>query len=272
VAQKDFGSVEMASVYDELSDPQFTHGKELIALLGIGPGDRVLDIGCGTGRLAAFAVQHMGVDDRVVGIDPASPRIQLAQERGDPRLEFRIGEAQDLSQFPDRSFDVAYLNSVINWIRDRPKAFAEACRVLAPGGRLGIGTTVRERPNQLAAIKRRAWKTLRGSDVSDSPEQPGSRNTVTADEVRALLEGAGFVPRTLEIRTFISMFRDVAQIVDFLQATSYGDLAPGASAADYAAFRGALEALFAREYADCVRGEGIRLERYVLLAVADKPG
>ena len=269
--EKKFGSVEMASAYDELSDPQFTHGKVLIALLGIGPGDRVLDIGCGTGRLAAFAAERIGVEDRVVGIDPASPRIQVAQERGDPRLEFRIGEAEDLSQFPDGSFDAAYVNSVVNWIRDRPKAFDEAYRVLAPGGRLGIGTTVRERPNQLAGIKRRAWKTVRGSDPLDSPEQSGTRNTVTADEIRALLEGVGFVPRILEIRTFVSMFRDVAQIVDFLQATSYGDLAPGASAADYAAFRSALETLFASEYADCVGSDGIRLERYVLLVVAEKP-
>jgi len=271
VPEKSFGSVEMASVYDELSDPQFTHGKELIGLLGIGDGDRVLDIGCGTGRLAAFAVDRLGVEGRVIGIDPASPRIQVAQERTDPRLEFRIGEGQDLSQFPDGSFDVAYLNSVVNWIRDRPKAFDEAFRVLESRGRLGIGTTVRERPNQLGSIKRQAWRICRGSDPSDAPGQPGSRNTVTADEIRALLEGAGFVARILEVRTFVSMFRDVAQIFDFLQATSYGELAPGASAADYAAFRGALEALFAREYADCVGSDGIRLERYVLLAVADKP-
>ena len=46
---------------------------------------------------------------------------------------------------------------------------------------------------------------------------------------------------------------------------------PAASAADYAAFAGTLEALFAGEYADRVSSDGIRLERYVLLAVADKP-
>jgi len=44
-----------------------------------------------------------------------------------------------------------------------------------------------------------------------------------------------------------------------------------ASSADYAAFAGTLEALFAGEYADRVSSDGIRLERYVLLAVADKP-
>src|SRR2546422_2632052 len=105
-----FGSVELASAYDELSDPQFTHGKELVALLNINHGDRALDIGCGTGRLAAFAVERVGSEGRIIGVDPAPPRIQMAQQRGDPRLEFRIGQAQDLSQFADASFDVAYLN------------------------------------------------------------------------------------------------------------------------------------------------------------------
>jgi SAM-dependent methyltransferase len=91
LSEMTFGSVELASAYDELSDPQFTHGKELIALAGIGRGDRVLDIGCGTGRSAAFAVERMGAEGRIVGVDPAPPRIQVAQQRGDPRLEFRIG-------------------------------------------------------------------------------------------------------------------------------------------------------------------------------------
>lgn len=273
-----FGSVELASAYDELSDPQFTHGKQLVALVGIARDDRVLDIGCGTGRLAAFAVERVGAGGRIVGIDPAPPRIQVAQQHRDSRLEFRSGEATDLARFPDASFDVAYMNSVLNWIGDRPKALGEAYRVLKPRGRLGIGTTVRDRPNQLRTLERRAWKAVRsGGESSTAEESPrlsderGSRRASTAAEIRTMLEGAGFVPRVFEVRSFISVFRDVAQIIDFLQATTYGQFAPGASEADYAAFRNAMEALLASEYAERVSDEGISLERYVLLAVADKP-
>src|SRR4029453_9941369 len=98
------GSLELASAYEELSDPQFAHGRELIALLSIRREDRVLDIGCGTGRLAAFAVARLGAEGRLVGIDPAPPRVQLAQQRIDPRLEFRIGRAEDLSPFAAKNF------------------------------------------------------------------------------------------------------------------------------------------------------------------------
>jgi SAM-dependent methyltransferase len=168
VPEKTLGSVELASAYDELSNPQFTHGKELIALLDIGRGDRVLDIGRGTGRLAAFTVERVGAEGRIVGVDPAPPRIQLALQHGDRRLEFRIGQAQDLSPFGNATFDVAYMNSVLNWIDDRPKAFGEAYRVLKPRGRLGVATTVRDRPNQLRLLARRAWRiaTGRGADTA----------------------------------------------------------------------------------------------------------
>ena len=118
--------------------------------------DEPIVSGLAPGRLAVTTA--LG---RIVGIDPAPPRIEAAQQRRDPRLEFRIGQAQDLSQFPDATFDVAYMNSVLNWIDDRPKALGEAYRVLKPRGRFGIGTTVRDRPNQLRLLEGRAWKAAR---------------------------------------------------------------------------------------------------------------
>jgi SAM-dependent methyltransferase len=273
-----FGSPELAAAYDGLSDPQFTHGTELLGLLEVGPGDHVLDIGCGTGRLAVAALERIGAEGRIAGIDPASPRIDVARRYTDPRLDFRVGVAEDLSQFADASFDVAYLNSVLNWIRDRAQALREAYRVLKPGGRLGIGTTVRDRPNELRLLARRAWKAARGKGDAQAPVADdsgrtgdGSRNAATEGEIRELLASAGFVSRSIELRNFTSRFRDVAQIVDFIQATNYGQLAPGVDAGDQARFRDALETLLAREHPVGAGGEGIRLERYVLLARADKP-
>jgi len=207
-----------------LSDPEFTHAKEPIALLDIGRGDRVLDIGCGTGRLAAFTVERVGAEGRIVGIDPAPPRVQLALQRGDRRLQFRIGQAQDLSPFGDATFDVAYMNSVLNWIDDRPKAFGEAYRVLKPRGRRGVATTVRDRPNQLRLLAHRAERiaTGRGADTATDnslSEQCGSEYAATAAEIRDMLEDAGFVVQTLEVRSLTSVFRDVEQMIDFLRAT-----------------------------------------------------
>ncbi|TMH19848.1 MAG: class I SAM-dependent methyltransferase [Betaproteobacteria bacterium] len=51
-----------------------------------------------------------------------------------------MGKAQDLSPFGNATFDVAFMNSQLNWIDDRPQAFGEAYRALKLCGRLGIGT------------------------------------------------------------------------------------------------------------------------------------
>src|ERR1700677_2403733 len=62
---------DLAETYDRLSDPQLDGGKRLIERIGIKPGNRVLDIGCGTGRLvAAWIAERVGPTGTVVGIDP----------------------------------------------------------------------------------------------------------------------------------------------------------------------------------------------------------
>ena len=162
----------------------------------------------------------LGAEGRIVGIDPAPPRVQLALQRGDQRLEFRIGQAQDLSPFGDATFDVAYMNSVLNWIDDRPKAFVEANRVLKPRGRLGVATTVRDRPNQLRLLAHRAERiaTGRAADTATDnslSEQCGSKYAATAAEIRDMLEDAGLAVQTLDVRSSTSVFRDVGQIIAF---------------------------------------------------------
>jgi ubiquinone/menaquinone biosynthesis C-methylase UbiE len=50
----------LSETYDRVSDRQYTHGKTLIDDLGIAPGENVLDVGCGTGRLAAYVADVVG--------------------------------------------------------------------------------------------------------------------------------------------------------------------------------------------------------------------
>lgn len=225
----------------------------------------------------------MGAGGRVVGIDPAAARLEVAQRRSGAQLEFQLGSAEDLSAFAPESFHVVYMNSVLVWVADKPKALAQAHRVLVHGGRLGIATTVREPPNELRLLIRDArdeaagkpGRRLRrrhaGPGSQDEDLLVGAGRRVTPGGVRGLLQASGFAVRVCELRTYVSAFDDVTQIIAFLRATTFGKLLGEMTSADLARFSAALERVIAEEIPAARRTDGIRLERHVLLAVGEKP-
>ena len=262
------GALDWARRYDQISDPQFTHGRDLIDLLRLSPGDHTLDVGCGTGRLAALALDRVGPSGRIVGIDPAAERIDLARALYAPRIAFGVGCAEDLSDFQAATFDAVYLNSAFEWLEDKPRALAEVYRVLKPGGRFGMSTTVRERRNELRRLLQQTNRVVRGSGSAAADRRPERR--ATSDEVGELLHAVGFQLRVLEQRTYISSFEDVSQILEFVDATTFGAMLQGCSDEYREAFRLALQRSISEEIPEERRQTGIRLERYVLLVVADK--
>ncbi len=103
---------------------------------------RLLDIGCGTGRFAAFAKRRLG--GRVWGVDPSAEMLRRARARPDVRgIGWKQGAAE-LLPFRAGWFDAAHMHLVVHTLADRPCALREAARVLAPGGRLAIATFARE--------------------------------------------------------------------------------------------------------------------------------
>ena len=132
---------ELARTYHRVSDQQFEGGQRLARLLHLVRGDRVLDIGCGTGRLAEWMASQFGPE--VVGIDPLPERVALARARA-PGLRFEVGRAEDLGAFPVGSFDAVCVSAAFHWIEGKPRAVAEMARVLCQGGRLGLTTLGKE--------------------------------------------------------------------------------------------------------------------------------
>jgi ubiquinone/menaquinone biosynthesis C-methylase UbiE len=104
-----------------------------------GPGDHVLDIGCGPGRFAGVLAERVGPCGRVVGVDPSGPMIDYASAHAGLRgnCDFHQDVAQALS-LPDSSFDVVTSTFVMHHIPEdqREVALAQMFRVLRPGGRL----------------------------------------------------------------------------------------------------------------------------------------
>jgi SAM-dependent methyltransferase len=105
----------------------------LIRFGGVTDGDRVLDVGCGTGSLT-FALPEVGNIASVAGIDQSEAFISHARAHNtDTRIAFHRGDARALP-FGDASFDRALSMLVMQFIPDAPRAVAEMRRVVRPGG------------------------------------------------------------------------------------------------------------------------------------------
>src|SRR4051812_26663950 len=97
-------SRRLAEIYERASDLQLEGGKRLVERLGLEEGAHVLDVGCGTGRLARWIGERLGPEGSVVGIDPLQERIGIARSQGGA-ARFEVGHAEALGAFEDASFD-----------------------------------------------------------------------------------------------------------------------------------------------------------------------
>ncbi|MGH7642704.1 MAG: bifunctional demethylmenaquinone methyltransferase/2-methoxy-6-polyprenyl-1,4-benzoquinol methylase UbiE [Candidatus Dormibacteria bacterium] len=105
-------------------------------LARIEPGDRVLDVCCGTGALAALLSRRVGPRGDVIGVDLTEAMLEVARSRV-RGVEFVLGDACQLP-FPDGSFAATTMAFGLRNISDRQQALRELARVLRPGGRAVI--------------------------------------------------------------------------------------------------------------------------------------
>jgi len=142
------------------------------ALASLKEGETVLDLGSGAGFDCFLAAQKVGKSGKVIGVDMTPEMLQKARanlkKASYGNVEFRMGEIENLP-VADNSVDVIISNCVINLSTDKARVFAEALRVLRPGGRLMISDTalLRELPAPIMDSVQAYVGCLSGSLMKD---------------------------------------------------------------------------------------------------------
>jgi SAM-dependent methyltransferase len=215
-------SAEEISVIPQGADMGLGCGNPQV-IAALKPGEVVLDLGSGGGFDCFLAARAVGDTGRVIGVDMTPAMVSKARagaaSGGYQNVEFRLGEIENLP-VADATVDIILSNCVINLSPDKLRVFAEALRVLKPGGRLAISDIV-------------AFADLPEEVRQDMALYVGCvAGASTVSEIEAVLEASGFT----EIRVlpqgaseqFIRGWAPGTSVADYVVSATIQAVKPGA--------------------------------------------
>ncbi|MFI6316252.1 class I SAM-dependent methyltransferase [Nonomuraea sp. NPDC050556] len=227
---------EVAADYDQVG-PAFyeANGRELVNLVGLRAGDRVLDAGCGRGACLFPAADLVGPSGEVIGVDLSPAMVALvgaqAQARtpdggqGLANVQVVVGDAQ-APDFPAGSFDVVVSGFVLRLLPDPLAALRAYAELLRPGGRFGATIYAATFGEGWGEVRRvlSSYIPSKGVEVA-SPLDPASG-------LAGLLEGAGFGEVLVVDEPFDIWLADPDEWWRYMWASGYRGMMDGIPAAD----------------------------------------
>jgi len=182
------------------------------ALAGqVADGNRVLDLGCGTGLVTGYAAQRAGPGGKVVGYDPAPDFLAAARTKryGGASIEWVEGFGETMP-FDDSSFDVVLCSQTLQYVTDRTEVFNEVKRVLKPGGMFHASVWSPAKDQPALGFMEDCLAAHFGAD--QKPIHAWSFGGLT--ELRRLAESAGLMVNRLEQLKLDCHFDSIQKFVD----------------------------------------------------------
>lgn len=204
--------IDGAAAYEALFVPSLTGcwAQVVLDAAGVGPGDRVLDVACGTGILARTAVARVGPGGYVAGVDPSPGMLHVARQRA-PGVEWREGAAESLP-YADSSFDVVASQFGFMFFEDREKAAREMLRVLRPKGRIAAAVWDRIENNAAFHLEAELLGRTLGPAAAEAVRMPYALGDARA--LAALFADAGVQGVEVLSRTATAEFPSIRAMVE----------------------------------------------------------
>lgn len=173
----------------------------LVALASPSPGEKVLDVACGTGVTTRLAKRHVGAEGRVDGLDINAPMLARASELAS-NLDINWIESDVCnSELPSEQYDVVISQHGYNYFPDKRRALKEFYRLLAPGGRIAFSVWDGHSPYTdalCAAIEKHVSPEVAAKQRSQRETPPGTELTKSVAD--AGFSDARFQRQELKIR------------------------------------------------------------------------
>jgi len=184
-----------AGEYAKYSSAQKTWAAELLGKLNLKGNERVLDLGCGDGKVSA-EIARLVPKGAVTGIDNSEDMIKLAKESySDRNLTFGVMDAKEIIY--NGQFDLVFSNAALHWVDDHRKVFEGIHRCLKPGGRFLIQTG--GKGNAAAAYEIVNEMTLMSEWLPYLKDVQSPYNFLSEKDYEVLIPETGFKPVRIEL-------------------------------------------------------------------------
>lgn len=262
--------VEHQDVYDRMLE---RFGARVVEAASLAPGERVLDVGCGSGATTVIAARATAPGP-VLGVDLSEPMLAAARERtargGVDNVRFETADAQS-HPFEADDFDVAISRFGVMFFDDPVAAFANIRRALRPDGRIVFVCWKDLLENEWLSVPGAAMLQYLPLPEAGAPGAPGPFAFADPERVRGILTAAGFTDVNMDAAHEPMLYAglDADGVVDFMRSTGMGrallgDADPALASQAIAAARDALT-----PYATA---EGVRISGTAWLVEGRGPG
>ena len=195
------------------------------------PGERVLDVGCGTGRTTAELAAAVGATGRVLGVDISEPLVDAARGQKLGNATFEVGDAASYP-FEPASLDLVFSRFGVMFFGDPVAAFQNIRCAVKPSGRLVFLCWRTPGENPWAAVPMRAAQPFLPPMERPGPEDPGQYSFGDRSRVERILTQAGFSGLSIEpVDLVLNQGKDIADVLQRIGdfgplARAFKDVAP----------------------------------------------